>query len=315
MLAPIVIYTYNRINHLKKTVDSLKNNYLAKDSILIIVSDGCGRLGDEQSIIDIRNYINSIDGFKEVIREFREINLGSPGSIFEAEKRLVNKYSRIISMEDDNLCSKNFLDYMNQALSYYENESSIFSISGYCPPVLEGDLKLKEASDYYIYNWNLSWGYGIWKDKYNKLIEFEDDFNFFKKNNIFKKINSLGGRYISDSVYRDYKHDSVFPDAWLCAKMTYFGYNSIVPSISKVNNIGSDGSGHHKGTLAKKFDVVLDEGEKRIFDFSKKPNKEYNDYFIKQMIKFYNGSLLGRIARYFRVYHYALILKQIFNGK
>jgi hypothetical protein len=131
---------------------------------------------------------------------------------------------------------------MNQALEYYKNDDKIFSISGYCPPVLEIKEELKQNSDYYLYHWNLSWGYGIWKEKYNKLIEFEDNFCFFKQNKIFNKINSLGGMYISDAIYRDHMHNGVFPDAWLCAKMTYFGYNSIVPSISKVNNIGSASS-------------------------------------------------------------------------
>lgn len=312
MLAPIVIYTYNRIEHLKKTVNSLNKNYLAKQSILIIVSDGCGRVVDEESVIVIRDYINSITGFKEVITEFRDSNLGAIGSILEAEQRLVNKYGRIISMEDDNVCSLNFLDFMNQALDYFEDDNSIFSISGYCPPVLESNKHLKKKSDYYIYHWNLSWGYAIWKEKYNKIYELKNDFSFLKRKEVIREINSLGGQYIVDALRRDIKYNSDFPDAWLCAKMTYFNYNSIVPSISKVNNIGSDGSGHHKGTLARKFDVILDDGKKRIFDFEKKP--ENNQYFIMQMIKFYNGSILGRIARYLRLYHYVLILKKFING-
>ncbi|OXB18912.1 hypothetical protein B0A80_20380 [Flavobacterium tructae] len=312
ILAPIVIYTYNRIDHLRKTVESLQNNYLASESTLIIVSDGCGRVGDEQSIIEIRSYIDTITGFKEIIKEFRETNYGAPGSIFEAEKRLVNKYGSIISMEDDNVCSKNFLDFMNQGLEYYKNDPSIFSISGYCPAVLEEESYLKHISDYYTYYWNLSWGYGIWKEKYNKIIEFKDDYNVFKREGVLNKINKLGGGYITDSILRDFKHNGSFPDAWLCAKMTYFGYNSVIPSISKVSNIGSDGSGYHKGTLVDKFAVNIDESDKRVFDFASKPQN--NKYFIDQMVKFYNGSLLGRISRKFGIYHYVLILKKIING-
>lgn len=313
MLAPIVVYTYNRIDHLKKTVDSLRENYLAKESILIIVSDGCGRPGDEQSVIEIRDFIRSIKGFNEVIGEFREANYGGIASILEAEKRLVNKYGRIISMEDDNVCSKNFIEYMNQALDHYENDNSIFSISGYCPPVLERNKELKEISDYYIYHWNLSWGYGIWKEKYNRLYELKNDYFYFKRHGVFQKINSLGGHYITDAILRDYKHNGNFPDAWLCAHMTYLEYKSVIPAISKVQNIGSDGSGQHKGTLADKFEVVLDDGFKREFDFSKVPSD--NDYFIHQMVKFYNGSLLGRISRRLRIYHYVVVLKQFLNGK
>lgn len=311
MLAPVVIYTYNRIEHLKKTVDSLINNYLAKEVILIIVSDGCGRIGDEQSIIDIRNYINSITGFKEVIGEFRETNLGAIGSVLEAEKRLVNKYGKIISMEDDNVCSRNFLDYMNQALDYYEKDEKIFSVCGYSPPVLENNLKLKRNSDYYSYYWNLSWGYGIWKEKYNRIYNLENDYQLLKREGVTKKIRNLGGMYLLDAIKRDYKYNADFPDAWLGAKMTFFNYHSIIPSFSKVKNIGSDGSGHHKGILGDKFDVVLDDGLKREFDFKTEP--ENNSKFIAEMLKFYNGKLLGRISRYLGIYHYVLLLKKSIN--
>ncbi|URM37354.1 glycosyltransferase family A protein [Flavobacterium anhuiense] len=312
MLAPIVIYTYNRIEHLKKTVDSLRSNYLATDSVLIIVSDGCGRTGDEQSIIDIRSYINSIIGFKEVIGEFRETNFGAIGSVLEAEKRLVNKYGRIISMEDDNVCSKNFLDYMNQALEYYDHDETVFSVCGYCPPVLEKDQELKQKSDYYNYYWNLSWGYGIWKDKYNKLYSLNNDYELLKREGVVNKIKKLGGRYLVDAVKRDFKYNADFPDAWLGAKMTYLNCHSIIPSISKVQNIGSDGSGHHKGILVDKFNVVLDDGIKRKFDFATKPKD--NPRFIAQMLKFYNGKFLGRISRYLGIYHYVLTLKRNINA-
>lgn len=312
MLAPIVIYTYNRIEHLKKTVDSLKENHLAKESTVIIVSDGCGRIGDETSIIDIRNYISSITGFKDLIAEFRDVNLGAIGSILEAEKRLVNKYGKIISMEDDNVCSRNFLDFMNQALDHYEEDETVFSVSGYCPPVLEENEELKNSSDYYKYYWNLSWGYGLWKDKYNKIYGLANNYSILKKSGTIKLMNSLGGYYIVDAIRRDIKYNADFPDAWLGAKMTHYGYNSIIPSISKVNNIGSDGSGHHKGLLASKFEVILDNGLKRNFNFNKKPIN--NELFIKYMLKFYNGSFLGRWARHLRIYHQVLKLKRLING-
>ena len=38
--APIVIFSYNRLAHLKITISALKKNYLAKSSELIIFSDG-----------------------------------------------------------------------------------------------------------------------------------------------------------------------------------------------------------------------------------------------------------------------------------
>jgi hypothetical protein len=308
MLAPIVIYTYNRIEHLKKTVNSLKENFLASESILIIISDGCSRETDEISINKIREYIETISGFKEVIKEYRQTNYGPIGSAMEAERRLINQYGKLIVLEDDNICSKNFLDFMNQGLNHFENDSSVFSISGYCPPV---GNNLVTKSSYYRYYWNLSWGFGIWKRKYNQLMDLNNDFDFLIKTGTVNKLNSLGGQYIVDALKRDIKYKSDFPDAWVCAKMTYFGYSSIVPVISKVLNIGSDGSGHHKSTLQNKFFVSLDQTNTRDFDFNIKP--ENNEIFNKRMISFYSGSIFGRVARYFGIYHYVLEIKKIIS--
>lgn len=312
-LSPIAIYTYNRINHLQQTVDSLKANALAKESILIIVSDAAGRKEDEESILKTRTYINSITGFKEVRKEFREVNLGPIGSILEAEKRLTNEFGTLISMEDDNVCAKNFLDFMNQALTFYKNDPGIFSVCGYCPPiVLPNDPKIHE-SDYFHYHWNLSWGYGLWKDKYNKVLNLKNDYHYLKKTGVLRKINNSGGRYLTDALARDFKYNADFPDAWLGAKATHFNYKSVVPTISKVKNIGSDGSGHHQGVLADKFDVVLDDGKKITFKFGPEPKN--NDYFVSKALKFYNGKLSGRILRYMKMYHYALQIKNWLNGR
>ena len=45
--APIVLFCYNRLNHLKKTVNSLKKNKLSEFSELIIYSDGPKNDDDE----------------------------------------------------------------------------------------------------------------------------------------------------------------------------------------------------------------------------------------------------------------------------
>ncbi|RWU05462.1 glycosyltransferase family protein [Pedobacter chitinilyticus] len=312
-LAPIVIYTYTRIDHLIKTVDALKANYLAEESTLIIVSDGCGRKEDMDAVESIRKFILSIDGFKEVIPEFRETNYGAIKSVLEAERRLVNKYGKIISMEDDNVCSENFLDYMNQALNYYEHDEKVFSVSGYCPPVIDDNLTLKNSSDYFTYYWNLSWGFGIWKEKYNKALDIPNDYRFLVDNGTIKKVNNLGGSYIVDALKRDVKHNGDFPDAWLGIKMTYLNQYTIVPAYSKIRNIGSDGSGHHQGVLADKFEVILDDGIKRSFAF--RPDSVFDEFFIKAMIKFYNGKLIGKIARYLGIYHYALIARSLWVAR
>ena len=40
MLAPIILFVYNRPEHTKKTIEALKKNELASESVLYVFSDG-----------------------------------------------------------------------------------------------------------------------------------------------------------------------------------------------------------------------------------------------------------------------------------
>ena len=56
-LAPICLFTYNRIEETKKTVAALQNNYLAKDSELFVFSDGSKNKASYHKIKAVRNYL------------------------------------------------------------------------------------------------------------------------------------------------------------------------------------------------------------------------------------------------------------------
>lgn len=309
-LAPVVVYTYSRLKHLQQTVSALQQNYMAKDTILYVISDGPKNSDHKKQINALRNYVDAITGFKEVVRVYRDKNMGALGSVYDAEGRIVSDHGRIISMEDDNISSKNFLNFMNQGLAAYENDENIFSICGYCPPI---EIPDSYVDEYWVYHWNLSWGYATWKNKYYKIHPLINNYRDFKREGLLKVIRKMGGLYIEDALLRDYRRKAIFPDAILCAKMTQQGFKSIIPAISKVKNIGSDGSGISKSTLAKKNDVILD--DRNITDFSFSDIRLDNDILIKQATKFYNGSLVTRIARKAGIYHELVMVKNKLFGR
>ena len=65
-LAPIVLFVYNRVDHLKKTIISLKRNKLSKKSDLIIFSDNSKNKNDEKKVFEVRKYIHKLKGFKKI---------------------------------------------------------------------------------------------------------------------------------------------------------------------------------------------------------------------------------------------------------
>ncbi|EGJ5945506.1 hypothetical protein INA81_004797, partial [Escherichia coli] len=119
----------------------------------------------------------------------------------------------------------------------------------------------------------------------------------------------MGGLYITDSLKRDYMKTAYFPDAILCCNMTKLDMVSVIPSISKVFNIGNDGSGNSKGANTNKYDVLLDEGAKTIFDFNI-TKQSLSAEMTKEVARFYNGRLVTRLARKIGIYDRLLSLKQ-----
>lgn len=89
MNAPILVSVYNRKDHLHKCIESLKKNRLSKSSIIYIVSDGPKESIDKHEINEVREYIDSIEGFVEVIKILREKNYGSYNSILSAMSELM----------------------------------------------------------------------------------------------------------------------------------------------------------------------------------------------------------------------------------
>ena len=102
-LAPIALFVYNRLDHLKATIFALKKNYLAKSSELFIFSDGPKKDidNDDIEIFKVRNYLAKIKGFKNITIIRRSQNLGLSNNIITGISMVIKKYKKIIILEDD----------------------------------------------------------------------------------------------------------------------------------------------------------------------------------------------------------------------
>lgn len=152
--APIVLFVYNRPLHTKRLYDSLLANKEVKDSILYIVSDGYKVPGDTQ-VTEVRNLIRTFEGFKEIVIIERESNWGIEKSEQEAITNIVNKYGKVISLEDDLVVNKHFLRYMNEALNKYEGSEKVYSVTGYTHEKLN-----EKYSESFFTPLPSSWGVG-----------------------------------------------------------------------------------------------------------------------------------------------------------
>jgi len=296
-LAPVALYTYSRYEHFKRTVEALKQNFLAPHTTLYVVSDAPSIDAHKPAVENIRNYVDDLRGFREVVRVYRDKNLGLKLSPPMAEKAILSDHGMIINMEDDNISSRNYLDFVNGGLQHFEDDDSVFSVSGYAPPTAGTD----GGGDFWFYPWNISWGYGLWKAKYDKFYPLVNRYPALKKAGVLAAQNRHGGLYVSDSLKRDYENKKYFPDAILCTEMFRQGARTVLPTVSKIQNIGQDGSGQSSNLLTDKYNVTLDQSGKRHFDFSREAASAQQKR--DTAIALYNGGGLTRLARRLGVYH------------
>lgn len=163
--APIVLFVYNRPWHTRQTLNSLLTNELAKDSDLIVFSDAPKSPDAAILVTEVRSLLNGITGFKSVRIIERDNNWGLSKSIIEGVTEVVNIYGKVIVLEDDIVTSASFLQFMNQALDYYEKENRVWHISGWNYPIDTEGL-----GDAFLWRFMNCWGWATWADRW---INFE----------------------------------------------------------------------------------------------------------------------------------------------
>ena len=249
-LAPIILFVYNRLRHTQQTVEALQKNELASKSELFIYSDEAKNEEARRSVDEVRNYIDSITGFKEITVIKREKNWGLANSIIDGVTQIVNKYGNIIVLEDDLIVSPYFLQFMNEALDFYKNEESVASIHGYIYPIegLPDSFFIKGAD---------CWGWATWKNKWDifepngqKLL------NELTVKNLAKEADFNGSYSFTKMLKGQINGEN---NSWAIRwYMSAFLKNMVTlyPGQSYVQNIGFDSSGTHCGESAK-FNIML----------------------------------------------------------
>ena len=112
-LAPIVFFAYNRPNHTRKSLTALSENILAQDSKLYIFCDGIPKSTSQENIKNnnlVKKVIREKNwcGKVEIIES--NYNKGLAKSVIEGVEEVLNKYGKIIVLEDDLITSTYFLE-------------------------------------------------------------------------------------------------------------------------------------------------------------------------------------------------------------
>ena len=156
MLAPILLFVYNRPEHTRRLIASLKANAEAAESMLFIYSDYARSEADRSEVEEVRRYVRHINGFKSVCLIERAENWGLARNIIDGVTAQVNAYGRVIVLEDDLVVAPHFLRFMNDALDVYQDEERVGHIQA-CDFTKDPTLP-----DTFLIKWTGSWGWGTW---------------------------------------------------------------------------------------------------------------------------------------------------------
>lgn len=241
-LAPILLFTYNRPSHTRQTLNALLGNELSNESELFLFSDGYKGIEDKNEVMEVRQLVRSIKGFKKIHITEHGVNLGLAKSIIEGVTQVIETHGKVIVLEDDLITSSYFLTFMNDALDMFEKEERVGHVHGYCYP-------LPELPDAFLIKWTGSWGWGTWKRAWQQFNPngraLLDEIERRKLTNQF----DFNGKYPYTRMLRRQVRGG--NNSWAIrwnASLFLNDLLSVNAGKSLVENIGFDGSGTHSSS-------------------------------------------------------------------
>lgn len=256
------------------------SNELASNSDLFVFSDHASSEEQTDAVTEVRDFIKTISGFRNIIIIERDKNYGLAKSIIEGVTTVINQYGRLIVIEDDLIVTPRFLEYMNQALIKYKSESKVLQISGYMFPV---DTSCD--TDALFMPLTTSWGWATWKRAWDLFDPDAKSYEKLKSDPNLRERFNLNGNYDYFSMLE--KQIASETDSWAIRwYLSVFLRNGLVlyPKNSLVMNTGMDGSGRHGSIDGVLSNSLLSNLEIRDYPKEIEISESFNS-IIKQINK------------------------------
>lgn len=244
-LAPIVLFGYNRPDHMRQTLEHLARAEGARDSALWIFCDGPKPAADVTRIEAARalaHHPDWADRFGTVHVQESQVNKGLARSIIGGVSAVMDSAGRAIVVEDDVLVAPDFLHFMNDCLDFYQEDETVGSVTGFSP------LAAPPAGyphDVMAVPRNCSQCWATWADRW-KLVDWDarDAAKLIHDRALRRRFNIAG----NDRFDRLRRQLAGKIDSWSIRFglwQTLAGRHTIYPVDNRVRNIGYDGSGVH----------------------------------------------------------------------
>ena len=261
----IAVFCYKRANKLKRVVESLLTNPECIEMDIVFFSDGYKGEHDKQGVLETRAYIDSINGFRSIIKQYRPKNLSTGPNFMQGINFLTTNYDRFIVIEDDVVASSNYIKFLLDALDFYRESKNVFCITGFVTPVKTTNYPY----DSIVYKRFCSSGWGSWSNKFTNVIWDEKDLQrLIDTSPGFMKRLNAEGRDLGRMIKKQISGEISTWDVQLQVHIAENRLKVIYPVISKTKNIGFDNeSTNNFGVDFLK--TSIDNSNKREFKFCK----------------------------------------------
>lgn len=260
----IGVFCYKRAGKLKRCIDALLQNPECKDMDIVFFSDGYKGEHDKKGVLETRAYIDSITGFRSVIKQYRERNYSTGPNFKAGLNYLCSNYDEFVVVEDDLIVSPNYVKYLLDALDYYRNDHSVFCATGFVYPVEVGD---NYNYDSIVYQRFCSYGWAGWSDRFESVIWNEAELDEMMHNRPgFMQRLSAEGHDLPRMLKKQITGKISTWDVQLQVHVAENHLKVIYPRLSKVNNIGFDSESTNTFGV-NWMETPFDPGWQRVFSF------------------------------------------------
>ena len=241
LTSPVLFLIFNRPETTQQVFSAIRK---AKPPRLYVAADGprSDYPDDAESCEIARSIATNVDWDCEVKTLFRETNLGCGLAVTSAIDWFFEQESEGIILEDDTKPTEQFFEFISFGLNKYRNDENIGSICGYNPTSPNDDSN----DTIIISNYPSLWGWGTWKNVWEKY-SLKTDFHYlYKFTTTYSHIKHLRYTLYILSILKGVEKGEI--DTW-CAQFGFmfseYKFKVVYPPINLIENIGYGDQGTH----------------------------------------------------------------------
>lgn len=274
----IGVFCYNRASKLKRSMEALLKNPECADMDIVFFADGYKGEKDKQGVLDTRAYIDSLTGFRNIYKHYRDKNFSTGPNFHTGLSFLANNYDRFIIVEDDLVVTSNYVKFLLNALDFYKGQKSVFCVTGFAFPLKLGNYPY----DTIIANRFCSYGWASWGDRVKNVVWHKEGLTEISNNSQgFKKRLNREGMDLYRLVKKEINGTISTWDIQMQVHVSEHRLKVVYPIISKGTNIGFD----QESTNTFGIDYLQtpqDPGTKREFKFC---NVDIIEPYLQKQLK------------------------------